>query len=124
MTDPRLTRLARIAPYRRRREPEASIQKIVETTLRKARRDEKRMGSFAEAWEALVPATLLGACTIGAVRGSKITIEVDSSAAKFEIDRLLRSGLQVELRRLYAGPLTDVRTKLAYHKDPEARPQD
>ena len=116
MTDSRLARLARIAPYRRRREREPSITKIVEDTLKKARRDEKRIGSFAEAWEALVPEELLRACTIGSVRGSKITIEVDSSSAKFELDRLLRGGLQVELRRLYTGPLTEVRTKLAHRR--------
>jgi len=112
MTDPRLKRLARIAPYRKRRDRDPSIGKMVEETLRKAHRDEKRIGSFAEAWEALVPRELLGSCTIGTVRGSKVTVEVDSSPAKFELDRLLRNGLEVELRRLYSGPLTEVRTRL------------
>lgn len=91
---------------------------MVEETLRKARRDEKRIGSFAEAWEKLVPEKLLSSCTIAAVRGSKVTVKVDSSSAKFELDRLLRSGLEVELRRLYSGPLTAVRTKLGYPDTP------
>jgi hypothetical protein len=112
MTDPRLARLARIAPFRRRRDRDPSITKMVEETLRKARRDEKRIGSFAEAWERLVPEEIVRSCTIGSVRGSKVTVQVNSSSAKFELDRLLRSGLMVELRRLYSGPLTEVRTKL------------
>ena len=112
MQDPRLARLARLAPYRRRRDFDPSIDGILDSTVKKAKRDEKRFSSFSEAWAQLVPAEILSCSRLAGSRGSSITIEVDSSSAKYELDRLLRTGLEADLRRLYNGPLTKVRTKL------------
>ena len=112
MQDPRLARLARIAPYRRRRDFNPSIGEIVESTRKRAARDEKRFSSFSEAWERLVPSEILACSRLGGTRGSTITIEVESSSAKYELDRLLRTGLEDNLRRLYTGPLTRIRTRL------------
>lgn len=112
MRDPRLDRLARIAPYRGRREYDPSINSFLETTKKRAKRDEKRLASFTEAWERLVPPEVLASCRLVGARGSTVTVEVDSSPAKYELDRLLRTGLQANLRRLYTGPLINVRTRL------------
>ncbi|MCH2145030.1 MAG: DUF721 domain-containing protein [Phycisphaerales bacterium] len=112
MQDPRLARLARIAPYRRRRDFNPSIGEIIESTKKKAVRDEKRFSSFSQAWEQLVPAEILACSRLSSTRGTTITIEVDSSPAKYELDRLLRTGLEANLRRLYSGPLTRIKTKL------------
>ena len=120
MKDPRLARLARLAPYRRIREFDASIGKLVRDTKKRAQRDEKRFSSFSEAWEQLVPPTLLAASRLAGSRGSTITIEVDSSAAKYELDRLLRSGLETNLRSLYTGPLTRIRTRLGGQGHPSS----
>ena len=120
MRDPRLARLARIAPYRKRREFDPSIESILDTTRKKARRDEKRLASFTEAWEMLVPPDVLASCRLAGARGSTITIEVDSSPAKYELDRLLRNGLEANLRRLYTGPLTKIRTRLGSPDQPES----
>lgn len=112
MKDPRLARLARIAPYRRLREVDASIGKLVKDTKKRAQRDEKRYSSFTEAWQQLVPAELLACSRLAGTRGATITVEVDSSAAKYELDRLLRTGLETNLRSLYRGPLSRIRTRL------------
>ena len=53
------------------------------------------------------------ACRLGEFRGGMITILVESSSAKYQLDNLLRSGLEVRLRSEYPGPLTRVRTRLA-----------
>ena len=112
MEDPRLARLKRMAPYRRRRERECSISDLVESTRKNAARVQSRTGEFVEAWERLVPRELSVACRMGQFRGGSITILVNSSPAKYELDALLRSGLEARLRQEYNGPLTRVRTKL------------
>lgn len=120
MRDPRLARLARLAPYRGRREFDPTIDSILESTKKRARRDEKRLASFTEAWERLVPPEILASCRLVGARGSTITVEVDSSPAKYELDRLLRNGLEANLRRLYTGPLVNVRTRLGAPDQPDS----
>ena len=118
MKDPRLARLARLAPYRRLHSFDHSIKSLVQNTKKRVQRDEKRFSSFSEAWEQLVPANLLAASRLASSRGSTITIEVDSSAAKYELDRLLRTGLETNLRSLYTGPLTRIKTRLGTPDQP------
>ncbi len=112
MTDPRLARLRRMAPYRRRRERDCTISDLVDSTRKAASRTQARAGAFVETWERLVPAPLSGACRLGQMRGGSITILVESSSVKYELDGLLRSGLEARLRQEYDGPLTRVRTRL------------
>ena len=59
------------------------------------------------------------ACRLGEFRGGVITILVESSSAKYQLDNLLRSGLEVDLRREYPGPLTRVKTRLAPKSAPD-----
>lgn len=113
MTDPRLARLRRIAPYRRKWDPETSISGLVESTKKVAKRNEGRLSTFTEAWDRHVPQQISTACRFGEMRGGTITILVESSPAKYELDRLLKSGLEAELRRSYSGPLSRIRTKLS-----------
>lgn len=120
MQDPRLARLARIAPYRRRRDFDPSIGAMLDSTKKQAKRDEKRFSSFSQAWEQLVPAEILACSRLSSTRGTTITIEVDSSPAKYELDRLLRTGLETSLRQLYNGPLTRIRTKLGAPDQPDS----
>ena len=112
MRDPRLARLARLAPYRGRREFDPSIDALLDSTRKRAKRDEKRLATFTEAWERLVPPNVLACCRLLGARGSTVTVEVDSSPAKYELDRLLRTGLEAKLRQLYTGPLVKIRTRL------------
>ena len=111
--DPRLARLRRMAPYRRRRDRDCTISDLVEATQKSARKTQSRSGAFTEVWERLVPAEVSSACRLGEFRGGVITILVESSSAKYQLDNLLRSGLEVELRRDYSGPLTRVKTRLS-----------
>ncbi|HAW95445.1 MAG: hypothetical protein CMJ33_03615 [Phycisphaerae bacterium] len=117
MTDPRLARLRRIAPYRRKWDPDTSISGLVESTKKVAKRNEGRLATLTEAWDRLVPEQLTSACRFGEVRGGTITILVESSPAKYELDRLLKSGLEAELRRAYSGPLSRIRTRLSPAED-------
>ena len=120
MNDPRLARLRRLAPYRRRQERECSITDLVESTQKSARRTQSRSGAFTEVWERLVPTEISNDCRLGEFRGGVITILVESSSAKYQLDNLLRSGLEVELRRDYPGPLTRVKTRLAPPPPPKS----
>lgn len=78
----------------------------------------QQLGDLAELWRELVPQRLV-ACSrlIGLSRGT-LYVEVDHAAAHFEIDRLLRSGLQTDLIRRHKGPaFRKVQIKLARRAD-------
>jgi len=59
---------------------------------------QRRMGRLGELWQELVPEPLLGRTTLaGFVRGV-LTVRVTDSASRYELDRLLRSGIERRLR--------------------------
>ena len=111
--DARFARLRRIAPSRRLPTRDVSITGLIAAAEKDARRAQRRLGSFSECWAALVPENIRADCQLGDIRGGAVTILVGSSAAKFELDRLLRAGLEAQLRSNFDGPLTRVKTKLA-----------
>ena len=78
----------------------------------------QQLGDLAELWGELVPERLV-ACSrlVGLSRGT-LHVEADHAAAHFEIDRLLRSGLQADLIRRHKGPaFRKVQIKLARRAD-------
>jgi len=91
-------KLQQLRQQRGRRERDVSIVGDIERTASEATRVHRKMGEFIELWQSLVPAAIAGQTTIVSLRGGIVHVQVDSSAAGFELDRLLRGGLLVQLR--------------------------
>lgn len=86
---------------------------VVQSTAENARRTHKRLGSIIDLWELLVPAELATRTRIQHMRGGMLHVHVDSSATAYELDRLLREGLEQEIRSRYRGTLARVRVRVA-----------
>lgn len=91
------------------REKEVSISSLVSATGKTAERINRKLGRLIGLWEELVPEGLAFRSRLASLRGGVLQVEVDSSAVGYELDRLLRCGLEAELRARFSGTLTRVR---------------
>ena len=90
----------------------ASLKKTVTRTG-------KRLHEFIDAWESLVPQHLVRQTRISAYRAGTVHVAVGSSAALYEVDRLLRDGLEGQLREHVRGTLSRVKLTLGSTTDPD-----
>jgi hypothetical protein len=93
----RPTDLKQLRRWRIRREYDISIGASVRDAA--ARVDEQRKAGrgAGESWEQLVPERVRGRCHVVLVHRGVMTVKVRDAAARFEIDRWLRSGGELEL---------------------------
>ena len=73
-------------------------------------RTRKRLGSFVELWETVLPDELAAHTRVTGIRGGVVRVSVDTSATAYELDRRLREGLEEQMRRAYGK--TFVRVKI------------
>ena len=64
----------------------------------------KQLGDLTELWVGLLPAHLVERTRLVGLSRGVLHVEVDNPAAHFEIDRLLRGGLQKQLIEGHKGP--------------------
>lgn len=107
-----LNEIERLRELRQRPQRELSIEGIVRKTADAAQKTQKRLGSIIEMWEELVPCELAARTRIEHIRGGTLHVSVDSSSTSYELDRLLREGLERELRSRYRGTLMRVKVRV------------
>ncbi len=106
------SRLEQLRQYRGHgRERDVSIHSTVRAAAANAARTHKRLGRLIELWETLLPADLVGRTTITSFKGGTVHVAVDSAATAYELDRLLREGLQRRLIEQYPGTLLRIKIK-------------
>lgn len=64
----------------------------------------KQLGDLTELWMQLLPSHLVERTRLVGLSRGVLHVEVDNPAAHFEIDRLLRGGLQKQLIEGHKGP--------------------
>ncbi|MHC4128624.1 MAG: DciA family protein [Planctomycetota bacterium] len=92
-----------------RPEPDRTIGGLVSAVATEAKQAQKRLGSFVDLWEGLVPAEVASHTRVVALRGGVAHVTVDTSSTAYQIDRCLREGLEQQLRRAYGKTLTRVK---------------
>jgi hypothetical protein len=109
---PSLTRIAQLQSWRGRKTFEPSIARAVLSVADQAQRTQRRLGELADLWQELVPGEVAAQSALAGLRSGVLHVLADSAAAAFELDRLLRSGLEAELRTRYRGTLSRVRVRV------------
>jgi hypothetical protein len=85
------------------------VSGLFATQQRELQRTEKRLAGSSELWERVCPAELLErTCVVGLQRGT-LTIGVRDHSTRYVLDRMLRSGLEQELRRRSAVSVSSVK---------------
>lgn len=100
---------------RRRHEPDTSLGAFLPQQFRQqVERPFKKLGHLSELWQQRVPASILPHTRLLSLRSGVLKVAVDDPAHLYQLDRLLRGGLERELvlaQRM--GTLRKVKLELA-----------
>jgi hypothetical protein len=104
-----LTRLEQIRSRRTRRAPQWGIEGVIDGIEKDGRKRQRNLGDLIELWAQLMPPEVAKQTKLQAFRAGVLTVIVETSAARFELDRALRGGLEQELRKRFSGSLVRVK---------------
>lgn len=69
----------------------------------------KAVGKLVGIWQEVIPQALLEHTSLEGFNRGVLTVAVDSASHRFQLDSLLRGGLQREIQRRFSGTLRKVR---------------
>lgn len=96
--------LERLRNWRTRKDPDLSMGFLKRMFEREVEKPYKQLASVAGLWESLIPAGLVGHTRLDSLQRGVLHVSVDSSARLYELDRLLRSGVERQLISSHKGP--------------------
>jgi hypothetical protein len=114
--------LDRLRQWRSRPEPDLSLGFLREQFKRRVEKPHKQLAAIVEAWQKFVPAALLNYCRLESLSRGVLTVGVDDSAHLYDLDRLLRQGLEQQVRAAAKGP-TLRRVQLRLSQAPQPAPR-
>lgn len=121
MNDPAQEHLERLRRDRSLPNPDLSLGFIEQQFKQEIAKPYKQLGDLAELWSSLLPAALAEQSRLLGLSRGTLHVEVSNAAAHYEIDRLLRSGLQKKLIQSHKGAaLRKVQIKLIGRSEAEA----
>jgi len=97
-------RLRQFAARPRPAEPDLSLTFLRDTFKRDVEKPMKQLVQLAALWGQLVPPELASHTKLESLSRGVLRVAVDSSSRLYELDRLLRSGLQSQLISEHKGP--------------------
>lgn len=99
-----------------------SLAHDLEKLDRAVSRLDARSTAFIRAWNDLMPAELVASTQLKSLRRGTAVILVENAGTAYEIDRLLRTGIEHRLREALPFTLTRLRTEIGRLDDvPPAR---
>ena len=96
--------LNRLREWRNRPDKDVSLEFLEEQFKREVEKPYKQLHAMAVIWDELVPEAMAEHVWLESLSRGVLRVAVDSSAALYELDRLLREGLEQELIRRHKGP--------------------
>jgi hypothetical protein len=97
-------RLERLREHRNRPDRDLSLAFLVKQFKRDVERPHKQLAQIAELWRDMVPPDLVEHCRLDGLARGVLRVSVDSSPHLYQLDQLLRGGLQHQLIRAHTGP--------------------
>lgn len=95
--DPELEHLKRLSQWRRTRDRDVSMSFLAPQFQREIARPFQQLRTVIAAWQRLVPARLAAHTRLERLSRGVLHVAVDTSAHLYELDRLLRGGLERQL---------------------------
>lgn len=95
--------LENLRRHRNRADGDDSLRFIRKQYEREIARPARQLGSMVELWRELVPEALTAASRLESLTRGVLRVTVRSSVELYELDSLLRSGLERELVRRHKG---------------------
>lgn len=69
----------------------------------------RQFGSLGVIWDEIIPQQMRDHTSFESFTRGTLTVMVDSSAHRFQLDRLLKSGLQKEIQARFTGALNKIK---------------
>lgn len=101
--DPGNLRLERLRKWRNRQERDYSLSFLQGQFKEQIARPHRQLSQVSALWGELVPADLVEHTRLEGLRRGILKVSVDSSSRLYELDRLLRQGLERQLIRSHKG---------------------
>ncbi len=111
-------RLRRLGAWRTRPPRDLSLRFLKDQFQREVARPHQQLGQIVELWREHVPDHLRERTALRALQRGRLTVTVSDSTTLYELDRLLRGGLEQTLRRQFRGNLRRVKLEVG-PLDPE-----
>ena len=111
-TDPDIERLERLRRWKGRAEPDMSLDFLRRQFEQQVAKPFKQLGPLGELWRELLPADLVEHTKLEGFGRGELRVSVDSSSHLYELNRLLREGVEQELIRRHPGALSRVRLQV------------
>ena len=99
-----VSRLDELCRRRRGVEADHSLAFLKDDFARRVTRPFKQLESFVGVWQSLVPPALIEHTRLEGLSRGVLRVAVDSSAHLYELDMLLRQGLERRMIRQHKGP--------------------
>jgi hypothetical protein len=120
--DPRQQRLDQVRRWHTRPERDLSLKFLAADFKRQVEKPYKQLAQVSAVWTTLVPAELIAHCRLEAVTRGVLRVAVEDSAHLYDLDRLLRQGLERQLLAAAKGPALR-RVQLFVAQGPAATPR-
>ncbi len=91
----------RLKSWRGPRPRDLSVAGEIASIAKFAKKRQRDLGEVITAWNTLCPAKLSGVCTVDGLTNGMLAITASSPSAGYELSRLLRTGLEEELKRRF-----------------------
>ncbi len=63
----------------------------------------RRLGALADLWQTQIPERIASKTALASFNRGVLTVHVVDSTTRYDLDRLLRGGIEAELRRSFRG---------------------
>ncbi len=107
-----LLQIKQLQEWRGRKPRDLSIAAVLGAAVDDAAKSHRKLGELIELWRELLPEEVAAQTVLTGIRNGVLHVKVSSSATMFEVDRLLRGGVEAELRRRFRGSLSRVKTRI------------
>jgi len=104
-----LEQLLQLRQLRQRKERDHTIAPAIVSISEQIRTSDRKLTQLVELWRELVPEHLQHHATPTRVHSGVLHVEVDCAATAYEVDRLMRGGVEQTLRSRYNGTLLRVK---------------
>ena len=111
--DRRTHHLENLRRWRGPRRRDLTLADLPERVERTVLKPHRQLGAVAMLWRELVPGHLLDRTALVSFQRGVLTVELTDSATLYELDRLLRCGLERQLRTACKTTLRRVRCRIA-----------
>jgi hypothetical protein len=102
---PPSVRAANLKRFRTRKQYDADFSAVLQDVFkREVEKPHKQLGAMVDLWEAMLPPDITRHTRLESLAKGTLRVVIDSSARLYELDRMLREGLQDRIITAFKGP--------------------